>query len=108
MNLSIVERVRRPLRPRKAARWLLVATATVLTCSAVDTKFWQQDEQSDFETGSLNRLSLRSDGRLFLAPELQEIFDSSTPYLWTAATDSRGDLYAAGGGSGSGAAKLFI
>ena len=90
------------------ARWLLVAAATVLTCSAVDTRFWQQDEQSDFEKGSLSKLSLRSDGRLFLAPEIQEIFDSSTPYLWTAASDSKGNLYAAGGGAGSGVAKLFV
>ena len=108
MNLSILEQVRRLLRPRKTAQWLLVATATVLTCSAVDTKFWQQEDQSDFEKGSLSKLSLRSDGRLFLAPEFQEIFDSSTPYLWTAAADSQGNLYAAGGGSGSGAAKLFV
>ena len=108
MNSSKVEQVQRLLRPRKTARWLLVAIATVLTCSAVDTKFWQQDDESDFEKGSLSRLSLRSDGRLFLAPEVQEVFDSSTPYLWTAAADSQGNLYAAGGGSGSGAAKLFV
>jgi len=108
MNLSIVEQVERLLRPRKTARWLLLATATVLSCSAVDTKFWQQDEQSDFEKGSLSKLSLRSDGRLFLAPEIQEIFDSSTPYLWAAAADSKGNLYAAGGGAGSGVAKLFV
>ncbi len=76
-------------------------------CFAAETRFWQQEDRSDFEKGSLTHLSLRSDGRLLLAPEFPEIFDSSTPYLWTIASDSKGNLYTAGGGSGSGSAKLF-
>jgi hypothetical protein len=82
--------------------------ACVLTCSAVETRFWQHDDQADFEKGHLDNLSLRSDGRLFLAPVFRDIFDSSTPYLWTVAADSKGNLYTGGGGSGNGAAKLFI
>ena len=63
---------------------------------------------SDFESGTLKNLSLRADGRIFLAPEFTEIFDSSTPYLWTLAADSKGNLYTAGGGTGSGTAKVFV
>jgi len=81
--------------------------ACVLTCSAVETRFWQHDDASDFEKGRLDNLSLRSDGRVFLAPEFREVFDSSTPYLWTIASDSKGNLYTGGGGAGSGAAKLY-
>ena len=81
--------------------------ACVLSCSAVETRFWQHDDESDFERGHLNNLSLRSDGRLFLAPEFREVFDSSTPYLWTLAADSQGNLYTGGGGAGNGAAKLY-
>ncbi len=90
----------------KILRFLPVAAA-IATCFAVETRFWQQDERSDFEKGTLTHLSLRSDGRLLLAPEFPEIFDSSTPYLWSLASDSKGNLYTAGGGSGSGSAKLF-
>lgn len=86
----------------------LVALAALATCLAVETRFWQQGDRSDFEKGSLHHLSLRSDGRIFLAPEFPEIFDSSTPYLWTIAADSKGNLYTAGGGSGSGSAKLYL
>src|SRR5579864_9757795 len=86
----------------------LVAAAAVTTCLAVETHFWQQGDRTDFEKGSLTHLSLRSDGRIFLAPEFPEIFDSSTPYLWAIASDSKGNLYTAGGGSGSGSAKLFV
>ena len=90
----------------KILKFLPVAF-TVATCFAVDTHFWEQGDRSDFEKGSLSHLSLRSDGRLYLAPEFQEIFDSSTPYLWSVASDSKGNIYTAGGGSGSGTAKLF-
>ncbi len=86
----------------------LVVLASMVTCSAVETHFWQQGDRTDFEKGTLHHLSLRSDGRVFLAPEFPEIFDSSTPYLWAIAADSKGNLYTAGGGSGSGSAKLFV
>jgi len=91
----------------KISQLLALTCAAIATCSAVETRYWQQGDRSDFEKGSLKRLSLRSDGRLFLAPEFPEIFDSSTPYLWSVVADSKGNLYTAGGGSGSGSAKLF-
>ena len=88
-------------------RFPLVALIACAACSAVDTRSWQQGERSDFERGTLTHLSLRADGRVFLAPEFTEVFDSTTPYLWTLAADSKGTLYTAGGGSGSGSAKVF-
>jgi len=91
----------------KIIRFTLVALLVCAACFAVDTRFWQQGDRSDFERGTLTRLSLRADGRVFLAPEFTEIFDSTTPYLWTLAADSKGTLYTAGGGSGSGSAKVF-
>jgi len=91
----------------KILRFLPVAAAIATCCFAVETRFWEQGDRSDFEKGMLTHLSLRSDGRLYLAPEFHEVFDSSTPYLWTIASDSKGNLYTAGGGSGSGTAKVF-
>jgi hypothetical protein len=88
-------------------RFSLAALVVCAVCSAVDTRFWQQGDRADFERGTLTHLSLRADGRIFLAPELTEVFDSTTPYLWTLAADSKGTLYTAGGGSGSGSAKVF-
>ncbi|HUE43782.1 MAG TPA: hypothetical protein VMP12_09460 [Candidatus Sulfotelmatobacter sp.] len=92
----------------KITKLLLAALAVTAACFAVETKFWQQGDRTDFEKGSLTHLSLRSDGRIFLAPEFPEVFDSSTPYLWGIAADSKGNLYTAGGGSGSGSAKVFV
>ncbi len=92
----------------KTIRLLLVALSALATGFAVDTHFWQHGDRTDFESGTLRNLSLRADGRIFLSPQFTEIFDSSTPYLWTLAADSKGDLYTAGGGTGSGTAKLFV
>ncbi|HEV1287695.1 MAG TPA: WD40 repeat domain-containing protein [Bryobacteraceae bacterium] len=75
---------------------------------AVDTKTWQQAEMADFEKGTLTRLSLASDGRLALAPVVKEIFDPSVAFLWAVARDSKGNLYAGGGGLGGTKTKLFM
>jgi ligand-binding sensor domain-containing protein len=99
-------------RPRGADHrfvWSAFAALAALTfnLNAGETKFWQQNDQADFEKGSFENISLRSDGRMFLAPSAREVFDSKTPYLWAIATDSKGALYTAGGGDGSGRSKLF-
>ena len=86
-----------------AALWALAPLSR-----AVETRTWQQDAFSDFEKGTLKRLSLGSDGRLSLAPSSKELLDSSTPYLWSAAEDSKGNVYAGGGGPGASTAKLFV
>jgi len=78
------------------------------TLRAVDTKSWQQGEMADFEKGTLTRLSLGSDGRLALAPVVKEIFDPSVAFLWAIARDSKGNLYAGGGGLGGSKTKLFM
>ena len=52
-----------------------------------------------FREGESKNLSLRSDGRLTLAPATRELFDTSSSYLWALAQDSKGNLYAGGGTS---------
>lgn len=77
------------------------------TSFATETKTWEHAGQEDFEKGTLKNLSLRSDGRLFLAPATVELLDSSLPALWALAEDEQGNLYAGGGGPGAGMAKLY-
>src|ERR1039457_4245495 len=96
-----------PRRPIRRACGIATALFAALTLNAGETKFWQQNDQADFEKGSFENISLRSDGRMFLAPSAREVFDSSTPYLWSIASDSKGALFTGGGGDGSGRSKLF-
>jgi hypothetical protein len=66
-------------------------------CSAVQTRTWLQSDYSEFEKGNIKKLSVRSDGRLTLAPASRELLDSSSAYLWALAQDSKGNLYTGGG-----------
>jgi hypothetical protein len=61
----------------------------------------------DFDQGTLQHLSLSSDGRLSVAPRLKEVYDSSLAVLWAIARDSKGTLYTGGGSLGGSRAKLF-
>jgi hypothetical protein len=82
----------------------------VFVCTAafgVETKVWQQAGTADFEKGTLTHLSLSSEGRLSLAPVMKEVLDGGVAFLWAVARDSKGTLYAGGGGLGASKAKLF-
>ena len=79
---------------------LLCALSAILF--AGDTRIWSQAGFGDFEKGLIQNLSVRSDGVLTVAPQVKELFDTSSMYLWSLARDSKGNLYA--GGSG---AKLY-
>lgn len=90
---------------RAAALALLAASATV--CFAVQTRVWEQSEQQDFTHGSLKHVSVRSDGRLTLAPRFEELDSTNVPYLWAIAQDSKGTIYY-GGGAPTGATTKVI
>jgi hypothetical protein len=92
--------------PVRAAAFVVLAATTPL-CLAVDTHVWQQDEQAEFERGTAKNISIRSDGRLTLAPAFKELLDASVPYLWTVTQDSKGTLYCAGGAPTGATTKVF-
>jgi len=73
-----------------------------LLLTAAQTKIWTQGDASDYDKAILTHLSLRSDGRLSLAPATREFYDSTAGYLWALARDSKGNLYTGGAG-----AKLY-
>ena len=88
---------------RRAAWVALGLTTLALSTYAGQTRTWTTGDYADFEKGNLKNLSLRSDGLVTLAPQFQELYDTSSAYLWALARDSKGNLYA-GGGPG---AKLY-
>jgi sugar lactone lactonase YvrE len=85
-------------------KYLLLFLGLSALIYAGSTRTWVQSEVSDFEKGQLHGLSMRSDGRISVAPKVTELFDPSSAYLWALGRDSKGNLYA-GGGPG---AKLFM
>lgn len=87
---------------------VLFAAGAVSLLRAVETKTWEQGDMSDFEKGTLTGLSLSNEGRLTVAPAVREVFDGSVAFMWAVARDSKGNIYAAGGGLGGTKAKLFV
>jgi sugar lactone lactonase YvrE len=87
---------------------ILLLAGLATSTGAVQTSTWSSTEAADFEKGTLDKLSLRSDGRLSLAPVLTQILDSSLPYFWALAEDSKGNVYAGGGGPGAPAASVYV
>jgi sugar lactone lactonase YvrE len=93
--------------PRRTLFALAAALCALAPLAAVETQTWQHQSLADFEKGTLTRLSLSSEGRIALAPVLREVFDASVTFLWSVATDAKGNVYAGGGALGGGKAKLF-
>src|SRR5438477_1057538 len=87
----------------RATRLIPLFVLVLSASFAGQTRTWSEGDYSDFEKGNIKNLSLRSDGVITLAPRFQELYDSSSAYLWTLARDSKGNLFA-GGGPG---AKLY-
>src|SRR6478752_3647469 len=79
-----------------------VAIAATLAAFAWagQTRSWVETDYADFEKGVLKGLSLRSDGRLTIAPRFEELYDSPSAYLWAFATQSKSNLVHRGGPRG--------
>ena len=94
---------------------ILLFCMIAAAAAAESTRTWEQTRFDEFDKGVAERVSLRSDGTLTLAPQFVELYDAPVAYLWALARDSKGNLYT-GGGPGArvfqiapdGAAKRFF
>jgi hypothetical protein len=77
--------------------WYALFAALALPALAESTRFWRQESFADFEKGVAHGVALRSDGEILLAPRFREIADPNLEFLWTVASDNRGNLYVGGG-----------
>lgn len=84
-----------------------LAGAVSLACAS-ETRIWSLGDRADFEKGKLTGLALSSDGSVRLAPVFKEVFDSDSAYLWALAADSKGNVYAGGGGPGGPGARVYM
>ncbi len=68
--------------------------------SAVTPQFWENFTQEDLLQGSLDRVSLSPEGKLFLAPAYEELFDTGQSYIFSMVRDKAGNLYVGTGEEG--------
>ena len=77
---------------------LLAFSCTLLL--AVTPQFWENFTQDDLLKGTLTRVSLGTEGKLFLAPAYDLFFDTGQPYIFSMARDKAGNLYLGTGHEG--------
>jgi sugar lactone lactonase YvrE len=81
----------------KALRFALVLSLLTAAAAAQSTHSWEQSKLEELEKGTSKGVSIRSDGTLELAPAFRQIGTTSSTYLWSAASDAEGNVYAAAG-----------
>ncbi|TET43799.1 hypothetical protein E3J62_12195 [candidate division TA06 bacterium] len=85
------------------AAWLFLMTAffaTLHLAEAVSTTFFRTETFEDFSRGKQENISIKKDGSVVLSPPLTEKFESVEPYIWSIASDKKGNIYAGTGNEG--------
>jgi hypothetical protein len=79
---------------------LTALLALSIAALAVTPQFWENFTQDDLLKGSLDRVSLTADGKLFLAPAYDLVFDTLQPYIFSMVRDKAGNVYVGTGDEG--------
>ncbi len=82
------------------ARETLVLFSTLILSTlalAEGTRTWEQSKFEDLTKGTAKGIALRSTGGLELAPAFKSLATTASTYLWSIASDSAGNIYAAAG-----------
>jgi hypothetical protein len=79
------------------SRLVLVCLAVSAISWAQGTRTWELGKYEDFEKGTARGVAISSDGRLTPAPAFDVLFTSPSTYLWSLASDTLGNVYAAAG-----------
>jgi|WetSurMetagenome_2_1015567.scaffolds.fasta_scaffold01494_9 hypothetical protein len=87
------------MRHRSAAL-LTVLLAFSIAALAVTPQFWEHFSQDDLLAGTLTRVSLSSDGKLFPAPAYDMVYDTDAPFIFSMARDKVGNVYLGTGHEG--------
>jgi hypothetical protein len=67
---------------------------------AVSPILWEVRTYEDFRKGTFSSVSLTNEDRLVLAPRFDSVFDTEQPFIWSTATDSKGNIYLGTGHNG--------
>lgn len=62
--------------------------------------FWRVNTRAEIEKGEAKGVAIADNGTLTLAPQFNEIYDTKQAYIWSAISDTRGNLYVGTGHEG--------
>jgi hypothetical protein len=87
-----------------ARKTLALASALILSIFALSafalaegTRTWEQSKFEELTKGTAKGIALRSEGGLELAPAFKALATTPSTYIWSIASDSGGNIYAAAG-----------
>jgi sugar lactone lactonase YvrE len=81
-------------------RSVVIISLSALAASgalAVETQKFVKDTYDDFARGEAHGVSITEKGELRLAPAVKKLCDVALPIVWSAARDSKGNVYLGGG-----------
>ncbi len=82
------------------ARKTLALLSVLILCTialAEGTRTWEQSKFEELTKGTAKGIALRSEGGLELAPAFKALATTPSTYIWSIASDSAGNIYAAAG-----------
>ena len=101
-------------RSYRATSLLSLSLLAAGILAAATSQIWETTEYDQFVSGKLENLSVQPDGTLAIAPDLETVFSSDQPLIWTAAPAPDGSLFLGTGHQGNvyrvdpkGKSKLF-
>src|SRR6202163_4574541 len=82
-----------------ARKTLALLSALILSVCALaeGTRTWEQSKFEELTKGTAKGIALRSEGGLELAPAFKALATTPSTYIWSIASDSGGNIYAAAG-----------
>jgi hypothetical protein len=82
-----------------ARKTLLLLSTLILSAIAVaeGTRTWEQSKFDELVKGTAKGVALRSNGGIELAPAFKALSTTPSTYIWSIASDSAGNIYAAAG-----------
>src|SRR5271167_2536016 len=87
-----------------ARKTLALLTALILSTFALSaialaegTRTWEQSRFDELIKGTAKGIALRSEGGIELAPAFKALATTPSTYIWSIASDSAGNIYAAAG-----------
>jgi len=83
------------IHPRKFA--ILFALLITQMVFGEGTRNWEQSKFEELAKGTATGVAIRSNGSLELAPAFKSLYTAPSTYIWSIASDSAGNIYAASG-----------
>ena len=78
----------------------LLAASAPSVLLAVTPSFWTTSTFNEFSKGTLKGLTLNAEGQISLSPKFDSVFDTDQALIWSAAFDSKKNLYVGTGHDG--------